>query len=44
LARIIAEHNEHKAVDILAPIYNCFSEGLSTSDLKEAKALLDRLM
>ena len=44
LARIMAEHNEHKAVDILAPIYNCFSEGLSTSDLKEAKALLDRLM
>ena len=44
LARIMAEHNEHKAVDILAPIYNCFTEGLSTSDLKEAKALLDRLM
>ena len=44
LARITAEHNEHKAVDILAPIYNCFTEGLSTSDLKEAKALLDRLM
>ena len=44
LARIMAEHNEHKAVDILAPIYNCFTEGLSTSDLKEAKALLDQLM
>jgi class 3 adenylate cyclase/predicted ATPase len=43
LAQIIAEHNEHKAVDILAPIYNWFTEGLGTSDLKEAKALLDRL-
>jgi class 3 adenylate cyclase/predicted ATPase len=43
LAHIIAEHNEHKAVDILAPIYNWFTEGLGTSDLREAKALLDRL-
>jgi class 3 adenylate cyclase/predicted ATPase len=43
LAQTIAEHNEHKAVDILAPIYNWFTEGLGTSDLKEAKALLDRL-
>ena len=39
----MAEHNEHKAVDILAPIYNWFTEGLGTSDLKEARALLDRL-
>ena len=43
LARIMAEHNEQKAVDILAPIYNWFTEGLGASDLKEAKALLDRL-
>ncbi len=43
LARIIAEHNEHKAVDIPAPIYNWFTEGLDTADLKEAKALLDQL-
>jgi predicted ATPase len=43
LARVMAEHNEHKAVDILAPIYSWFTEGLGTSDLKEAKALLDRL-
>ena len=43
LAQIIAEHNKHKAVDILAPIYNWFTEGLDASDLKEAKALLDRL-
>jgi predicted ATPase len=43
LARIMAEHNKHKAVDILSPIYNRFTEGLGTSDLKEARALLDRL-
>ena len=43
LARVMAEHNKHKAVDILSPIYNCFTEGLGTSDLKEARALLDRL-
>ena len=43
LARVMAEHNENKAGDILAPIYNSFTERLHTSDLKEAKALLDRL-
>jgi hypothetical protein len=40
----MAEHNErHKAVDILAPIYSWFTEGVDTSDLKEAKVLLDQL-
>ena len=43
LARAMAEHNEHRAHDILAPIYNWFTEGLETSDLKDAKALLDLL-
>jgi class 3 adenylate cyclase len=43
LARVVAEHNARKAVDILAPIYNWFTEGLGTSDLTEAKALLGRL-
>ena len=43
LARTMAEHNEHRAHDILAPIYNWFTEGLETSDLKDAKALLDLL-
>jgi predicted ATPase len=44
LARVMAEHNErHKAVDILAPIYSWFTEGFDTSDLKEAKVLLDQL-
>jgi predicted ATPase len=44
LARVLAEQNErHKAIDILAPIYNWFTEGLETTDLKEAKALLEQL-
>ena len=43
LARAMAEHNKHAAIDILAPIYNWFTEGLETSDLKDAKALLDLL-
>jgi predicted ATPase len=28
---------------MLAEIYGCFTEGFSTADLKEAKALLDQL-
>jgi len=28
---------------LLAPIYNWFTEGLDTADLREAKALLDEL-
>jgi predicted ATPase len=43
LARAMADHNEPRAHDILAPIYNWFTEGFETSDLKDAKALLDRL-
>ncbi len=29
--------------DLLAPIYGWFTEGFDTSDLKDAKALLDEL-
>jgi class 3 adenylate cyclase/predicted ATPase len=29
--------------DLLAPVYGCFTEGLGTVDLKDAKALLDEL-
>ena len=29
--------------DLLAPVYNWFTEGLETLDLREAKALLDSL-
>jgi class 3 adenylate cyclase/predicted ATPase len=32
-----------EACDLLAPIYNCFTEGFDTADLKDAKALLDEL-
>jgi len=30
--------------DLLAPVYAWFTEGFDTQDLKEAKALLDRLV
>jgi hypothetical protein len=44
LARLMAEqHERRKAVDTLARVYNWFTEGLETTDLKEAKALLDEL-
>jgi predicted ATPase len=33
----------HEARDLLGPIYNCFTEGHETLDLREAKALLDSL-
>ena len=32
-----------EARDHLAPVYNWFTEGFDTLDLKEAKALLDEL-
>jgi predicted ATPase len=33
----------HAARDLLAPVYDWFTEGFDTRDLKEAKALLDEL-
>ena len=32
-----------EARDLLGPIYNSFTEGFDTPDLKDAKALLDEL-
>ena len=32
-----------EARDLLAPVYNWFTEGFDTLDLKEAKALLEAL-
>ena len=32
-----------QARDLLAPVYNWFTEGFDTLDLKEAKGLLDEL-
>jgi predicted ATPase len=44
LAQLWADWGErHKAHDLLAPIYGWFTEGFDTADLKDAKALLDRL-
>ena len=44
LARLWAEHGEHrKAYDLLAPLYNGFTEGFDTPDLRDVKILLDAL-
>ena len=44
LARLWAGHGERqKARDLLVPIYDWFTEGFDTPDLKDAKALLDEL-
>ena len=32
-----------EARDLLAPVYDWFTEGFDTADLKDAKALLDQL-
>jgi predicted ATPase len=33
-----------EARDLLAPVYNWFTEGFDTKDLKDAKALLEELL
>ena len=44
LARLWGEQGRRaEAHDLLAPVYGWFSEGFDTTDLKEAKALLDQL-
>jgi predicted ATPase len=44
LARLWLDHGRRDAArNLLAPIYGWFTEGFDTADLKEAKALLDRL-
>jgi predicted ATPase len=44
LARLRRDQGRRtEARDLLAPIYNWFTEGFDTADLKEAKALLDEL-
>jgi hypothetical protein len=44
LARLWRDHGKrNEARDILAPVYGWFTEGFDTLDLKEAKALLDKL-
>jgi len=44
LARLQAQHGRSReALMLLRPIYNRFTEGIDTADLKAAKALLDSL-
>jgi adenylate cyclase len=44
LARLLAQHGRRdEARAMLAEIYNWFTEGFDTRDLKEAKALLNEL-
>jgi predicted ATPase len=44
LAQLLAKQcKRDEARAMLAEIYNWFSEGFDTADLKEAKALLDQL-
>jgi predicted ATPase len=44
LARLWSDEGDRqKAQDLLGPLYDWFSEGFDTVDLKRAKALLDEL-
>ena len=44
MARLWRDQGKRQqAHDLLAPVYNWFTEGFDTLDLKEAKALLDEL-
>ena len=44
LARLWQQQGKNaEARDLLAPVYNWFTEGFDTADLKDAKALLDML-
>jgi hypothetical protein len=44
LARMLRDsRRRHQARAMLADIYNLFTEGFDTADLKDAKALLDEL-
>ncbi len=44
LARLWQSQGKRKdALDLLKPVYDWFTEGFDTKDLKEAKALLEEL-
>ena len=44
LTRFLAQlRKDGEARDMLSEIYNWFTEGFATADLKDAKALLDEL-
>ncbi|MCK1582916.1 AAA family ATPase [Bradyrhizobium sp. 168] len=42
-ALCIDQQQREQALDLLAPIYDSFTEGFDTRDMKQAKALLDNL-
>jgi predicted ATPase len=44
LARLLSDQGKRQAArDLLAPVYDWFTEGFDTSDLRKAKALLGQL-
>jgi predicted ATPase len=44
LTRVLqAQGRRDEAQGLLAPVYACFTEGLDTADLQQAKALLDQM-
>ena len=44
LARLWGERGDRqKAYDLLLPVYEWFTEGFETADMKESKTLLDQL-
>jgi hypothetical protein len=43
LARLLCDTNRHDDARPMLAIYNWFTEGFDTADLKDAKALLDEL-
>jgi predicted ATPase len=44
LARLLGDHGRREeARELLAPVYDWFTEGFDTTDLQEAKALLAEL-
>jgi predicted ATPase len=42
--RLGQERKRQAAYELLPPVYDWFTEGLDTADLKDAKALLDELL
>ena len=44
LARLWQQQDKNRAAyELLAPVYNWFTEGFDSADLQEAKELLDQL-
>ena len=44
LARLYGQNRRTEALALLQPVYDRFTEGFNTADLKAAKALLDTLL